>query len=371
MAAADTGAGTAAPSGGHPSSRSLRQPFWATLVTVALLAAGFRRGSFAAAEEGDARAAKVEAGRGRLATRPSEIQRRGWKDILLRVKSSIGEDRIAAVAAGVAYFSLLAIFPAIAAVVSLYGLFARPDTIANHLDTLAGVIPSGGMEVIGEQIRRIADRGGATLGGTFLFGLALSLWSANAGTKALFGALNVVYDEREKRGFFKLNALTLLFTLGGIVFVLAALGVMIVLPPVLQAVGFGSDRLVTALRWPLLFVAVAAALGIVYRYGPSRERPKWRWVTWGSVLAAALWLLASMLFSWYAANFGSYNKTYGSLGAVIGFMTWMWISAMVILLGAELDAEMEHQTMRDSTTGPPRPLGQRGAHVADTVGAKQ
>jgi membrane protein len=189
--------------------------------------------------------------------------------------------------------------------------------------------------------------------------------------KSLFDTLNIVYGEKEKRGLLKLNAISLSFTLAGILFVISALGAVVVIPVVLNFIGLSNfaDLMLRIARWPAMFVAVALALALIYRYGPSREAPQWRWITWGSAAAAVLWLVASALFSWYAASFGKFNETYGSLGAVIGFMTWLWISAIVILLGAELDAEMEHQTARDTTTGSPQPMGRRGATMADTVGS--
>jgi membrane protein len=213
-------------------------------------------------------------------------------------------------------------------------------------------------------------QGEAALGVTFLIGIAVSLWSANAGIKALIDALNVVYDETEKRSFIKLNALSLAFTIGIIGFMLMALGAMVVLPVILNYVGLGgvAEIVIRLLRWPILLLGVGLGIACIYRYGPSRDKAKWRWITWGSALASIMWLAASILFSWYAANFGSYNETYGSLGAAIGFMMWIWLSTIVILLGAELDAEMEHQTARDTTEGPPRALGARGATMADTVG---
>ncbi|MGY4445544.1 YihY family inner membrane protein [Bradyrhizobium sp. i1.3.1] len=206
---------------------------------------------------------------------------------------------------------------------------------------------------------------------TFLVGLLISLWSANAAMKALFDTLNIVYGEQEKRGFVKLNAISLSFTLAAIAFVLIALGAVVAVPVILNYMWLSNiaELVVRWARWPVLFVAVALVLASVYRFGPSREAPRWRWLTWGSIVATLLWLVASALFSFYAANFGTFNQTYGSLGAAIGFMTWLWISAIVILLGAELNAEMEHQTARDTTTGAPEPLGARGARMADTVAA--
>ena len=295
---------------------------------------------------------------------------RGWKDILVRTYGELGEDRVIAIAAGVTFYVLLAIFPAIAALVSLYGLFADPQTIGAHLKDAGAVLPGGAVDIIGEQINSLVAQGGKTLGVTFFTGLAISLWSANAGIKALIDALNVVYGEKEKRGFFKLNALSLTFTVGIIAFTLLAMGAMVALPIVLDQVGLGrlTEVLIKLARWPVMFLAAALVIALLYRYGPSRDTAKWRWVSWGSALAAIVWIVASILFSWYAANFGSYNKTYGSLGAAIGFMTWIWISTIVILVGAELDAEMEHQTARDTTEGKPRPLGARGARMADTIG---
>lgn len=311
--------------------------------------------------------------RGRQAASPSEIPPRGWKDILLRVYENLSRHRLLALAAGMTYYSLLAIFPAIAALVAMYGLFSDPATIAKHLDELGGFLPGGATEIAREQLTRVASKGSQTLGLTFAIGLATSLWSANAAMKSLFDTLNIVHGEDEKRGFIGLNAISLGFTVGGIVFMLAALASIVVVPVILGYAGlsYAGDFLLRIGRWPAMYLILTFALAIIYRYGPSRETPKWRWITWGSAIAALLWLAVSGLFSWYAANFGQFNETYGSLGAAIGFMTWLWISAIVVLLGAEIDAEMEHQTARDTTTGSPKPMGARGARVADTLGAAQ
>ena len=312
-------------------------------------------------------------GHGRQAASPSEIPARGWKDILLRAYANISKHRILALAAGMTYYSILAIFPALAALVAIYGLFSDPSTIARHLDQLGGFLPGGAIEIARDQLTRVASKGSQTLGLTFVIGLGTSLWSANAAMKSLFDTLNIVHGEDEKRGFMTLNAISLGFTIGGVLFILAALGSIVVVPVLLKYIGLSNagDLLVRVGRWPAMYLVIAFALAVIYRYGPSRETARWRWITWGSAIAALLWLGISGLFSWYAANFGKFNETYGSLGAVIGFMTWLWISAIVILLGAEVDAEMEHQTARDTTTGSPRPIGVRGARVADTVGAAQ
>jgi membrane protein len=278
-----------------------------------------------------------------------------------------------ALAAGMTYYSILAIFPAIAALVAVYGFFSDPSTITRHLEQLGGFLPGGAIDVAREQLTRLSAKGSQTLGLTFLAGLSVSLWSANAAMKALFDTLNIVHDEEEKRGFVKLNAISLCFTFGGVLFVIAALGSIVIVPVLLDFIGFshGGDLLLRVGRWPAMFLVLTLALAIIYRYGPSREAPRWRWITWGSAIAGLLWLAGSALFSWYASSFGNFNETYGSLGAVIGFMTWLWVSAIIVLLGAEVDAEMEHQTARDTTTGSPKPMGLRGARMADTVGAAQ
>lgn len=314
-----------------------------------------------------------EQDRGRLADTPSEIPARGWWDILLRIYGNFSHHRVLALAAGMTYYGLLAIFPAIAALVAIYGLFSNPATISSHLDQISGILPQGALDVVRDQLTRVASQGAQTLGWTSVLGLVVSLWSANAAMKSLFDTLNIVYGEDEKRGLIVLNAVSLSFTVGGIVFVLIAIGAVVALPIFLKYLGLpqAADLLLRIGRWPALLVIVALMLSLIYRFGPSREAARWRWITWGSALAAVLWLLASGLFSYYTAHFGNYNKTYGSLGAVIGFMVWMWISAITILLGAELDAEMEHQTARDTTTGEHKPQGSRGARVADTVGKSQ
>jgi membrane protein len=265
------------------------------------------------------------------------------RDIASHVWQNIGRHRVLAIAAGVTFYALLAIFPAIAAVVTLYGLFADMGTIAKQLDALTGVLPGGAIEVIGNEVTRIAGGPPASLGVTLIVSLLISLWSANAGMKALFDALNVVYNAEERRGFVRLNLVSLAFTLTAIAFMLAAMTSVIVVPIVLDYLTLGSRAapLIAIARWPLMLIVLGLALSLIYRFGPDRDNAQWRWISWGSAFAAIAWLAASLLFSWYAANFGSYNKTYGSLGAVIGFMTWMWLSTIVALIGAEIDAVME------------------------------
>jgi membrane protein len=302
--------------------------------------------------------------------RPTDIPAKGWKDIALRAYRDVGENRIMLVSAGVTFFALLAIFPAIAALVSVYGLVADASTINDQLASLQGIVPQGALDILGDQVKLLNDKGDATLGVSLFIGVALSVWSANGGMKHIFDALNLVYNEREKRNFFILNLVSLAFTAGALLFLVSALSAVVVLPVVFVFMGVSEDAWWLALlRWPALLLAVLGGLAVLYRYGPSRDAPRWRWVSAGSVLAGVLWLGGSLLFSWYVANFGSYNKTYGSLGAAIGFMTWIWLSTTIVLLGAQLNAEIEHQTAEDTTVGEPQPLGARGANMADHVGA--
>jgi membrane protein len=308
--------------------------------------------------------------RGRSASSPTEIPAAGWKDIAGRVYGQLQEDRLLAVAAGAVFYMLLALFPALTALVSLYGLFADPTLIDEHLSLLAGMMPEAAITIIREQVTRIARTSSNALSLGFLFGLGLALWSANAGMKAIIDALNVVYDEPEKRGFIKLTLVAFAFTLGGLAFVIVALGAVVVAPLILAWLGLESRglQIVSLLRWPGLFLIVLLWLAILYRFAPSRTNPRWEWLSVGSLVAAVAWLAGSALFSWYLSNFANYDATYGSLGAAIGLMMWLWLSVIVILIGGELNAEIEHQTAQDTTTGPERPRGERGAVMADTVG---
>jgi len=275
-----------------------------------------------------------------------------------------------AVGAGAVFYLLLAMFPAITAFVSSYGLLADTGTIAENLAALSNVIPQGGLAIIQEQVVRLTQTSNTALGFGFFFGLALALWSANAGMKAIIDALNVVYDESEKRSFVRLNLVSLAFTLGALIFLAIALSAVVILPLVLSWLGLETmtSQFIAILRWPALMIAVLLWLAVLYRFGPSRREAKWRWISPGSIFAMLVWLSGSALFSWYLSNFADYDATYGSLGAAIGLMMWLWLSVIVILVGGELNAEIEHQTARDTTTGVEKPLGARGAVMADTVG---
>src|SRR5437588_2639286 len=314
-----------------------------------------------------------ETGRGRQAISPWQIPWRGWKDILLRIYKEIQEARLLAVAAGVDFFGLLAFFPAVTAFVSLYGLFADPSTIRDHLDLAASVMPAGAVQILREQVERIVSKPPSTLGFAFLVSIAIALWSANSGMKAAMDALNVAYEEDEKRSFIRLNLISLAFTIGGLIVLLLALSAVVVFPLILAAVGLDDwvQTIIWLIRWPVLLAFVILGLAVLYRFGPSRRAAKLQWITPGSLFAATAWIIVSLLLSWYLQNFANYNATYGSLGAAIGFMMWLWLSSIVILLGAELNSEVEHQTARDSTIGPEKPMGARGTVMADTVYAAQ
>lgn len=311
-----------------------------------------------------------EPGHGRGAGAPWNIGWAGWKDILWRTYQQVGEDRLLAISAGVVFYALLAFVPAVSAFVSLYGLFATPSSINEHLSAATGLMPSSAIELLREQVTRLAANGGTKLGLAFIVSLAFALWSANAGVKAIMDALNVVYEEDEKRGFIELNAVSLALTMGMIVTLLLSVGAVVVMPLVLNYVGIGemSHTILAAAKWPVLLIFIIVGLAILYRFGPSRTEARWQWLSVGSVVAALTWIAGSALFSWYLENLANYNSTYGSLGAVVGMMMWMWISSIVILFGAELNSEIEHQTARDSTVDGEKPLGARGAVMADTVG---
>jgi membrane protein len=287
---------------------------------------------------------------GRGADEPRDIPRAGWKAIVSQVAKQIGEDNLSLVAAGSAFYVMLAIFPALAAIVSIYGLFANPETVQQQVQAVQGVLPPQAGQLVDQQLNRIASTGGRALGLGALVGFVVALWSATKGVKSLMTALNIVYGEREKRGFIKFNGEALLLTFVLLVFVVVAL-VGIAFVPVAIGAGF-SGRLAAVsdwLRWPLLGIASIVVLDVLYRYAVCRAHGQWRWVTWGAVAATCLWLGGSALFSWYVSSFGSFNQTFGSLAAVAVLMMWLWLSAFFVLLGGELNAEIERRTGRDTS----------------------
>lgn len=310
-----------------------------------------------------------EPGRGRLAGDPRDIPRRGWKDVIWRTIAEINRDQIPRVAAGVTFFTLLAIVPALAVFVSLYGLFADIAQVQSQLDQMAQVIPADVVNIVGEQMVRLAVERKANLSVAFAFSLLISVWTASNAVRALVEGVNIAYGEVEKRNIVQLMALTYAATFGALTFLILVTGLLVAAPIALTMLGLGGLAGVwIPLRWAILLAVAALAFTLLYRYGPCRARARWRWVIPGGVFAAVVWLGGSLVFSWFLNNVARYDATYGSLGAVIGFMMWIWISSIIVLVGAELNAEIEHQTALDSTTGPPAPIGERGAVMADTVG---
>jgi membrane protein len=291
--------------------------------------------------------------RGRGAETPKDIPKRGWRDILMRVKRQMAEDRLSIVAAGVAFYALLAVFPALIALVALYGLAFDPKQVSEQVAALSGMLPPQAADILLGQLQDLTATRSGALGLGAIGGLVLALWSASAGVRTLMEALNVAYDEQESRGFVSYYGTAILLTLGAILGVIAAIAVVVALPVVVRFLGLGSllEGVIAFARWPILAIAMMAGLAVVYRYGPSREQPRWSWVSAGALIATLLWIAGSALFSLYVTSFGSYNETYGSMGAVIILLTWFLLSAYAILIGAEINSEMERQTRKDTTTG--------------------
>lgn len=308
--------------------------------------------------------------RGRDASRPGEIPSRGWLDIAKRVKTQIKRDRLSIIAAGVAFYGLLAVFPGLVALVGLYGLAADPASVERHVATLSGILPPQAAEVVTMQLHDLVGTGRAALGIGAIGGLLLALWSASAAVRTLMEALNVAYSEEERRGMLRFYATAFVLTFGAVLAIIVALGLVVALPALLKAIGLNwlIEAAVSLVRWPVLAVLAIVGFAVVYRYGPSRAQPRWRWVSWGAAIAVAMWLVGSALFSLYVTRFANYNETYGAAGAVVILLMWFLLSSYAILIGAEINAEMERQTRKDTTSGPVKPMGARGAYAADTVG---
>ncbi len=306
---------------------------------------------------------------GHRAEKPSDIPARGWKQVLLRVKDQVQRDHIKVASAGVAFYFFLALFPALAATVSIYGLAFDPQGVERQVAVLAAALPEQARNVIGGILRGIVEKPSENLGWSMLLGLTITLYSAKQGIAALFEGVNMAYDEVDERGFLKKNGLEFLFTLGAILFGLLLLALVVGFPAVIDSLNLPAvvDTGLRLVRWALLAVLLSAALAMIYKVAPHRSNPEFKWVTWGAAVATILWLIGSAAFSVYVENFGSYDKTYGSFAAVIILMLWFFLTAFTILLGAEINAELEHQTSTDTTTGEDEPIGQRGAFHADHV----
>lgn len=308
--------------------------------------------------------------RGRGAETPMEIPAPGWKDILLRVKDEIATDHVSLVAAGVAFYALLAIFPAVTALMALAGLVMEPAEVTSQLETLINLIPEEAANIILDQAVAVTGSEETGLGWAFLIGLGLALYSASKGVGSLMEGLNVAYDENETRGFVAKLIWTLGLTLMLIGVLLLGLGATLAVPAIVAFLALPDwfETLLTYGSWVLLAALTTLALAVLYRYGPARDNAEWKWLTPGSVIACILWIVASVGFSIYVKNFGSYNESFGSMAGAIILLMWLWISAFIVLLGAEFNSEMEAQTRKDSTTGPDEPMGQRDAVKADRLG---
>jgi membrane protein len=314
----------------------------------------------------------LEHGRGRHAQHPTDLPGAGWRDILLRVWEKMGQDHTSLVAAGIALNTLLAVFPALGVVVLIYGLFSSSTGVATDIKPFTEILPPDAAKLLQDQLHSLVSPPHVKLGiGAFVSAL-LAFWSARQGIVALMTATNIAYYERERRGFLTQIAISLGFTLAAVVAFLVMLVLGVAVPVLLRILPLGPAAATSILvfRWVLLWLFAAGALAVVYRYAPDRHDAKWQWVTWGSAVAATLWLSGSVLFELYVKNFSSYGVMYGALGGVVVLIMWFYLGGFAVVLGAEINAEMEHQTAADTTQGPPKPMGQRGAYVADTLGRK-
>ncbi|WP_037324704.1 YihY/virulence factor BrkB family protein [Salinimicrobium terrae] len=275
--------------------------------------------------------------------KPSEISSSGWKKIALRVKDEIGENNVSIVSAGVAFYAFLAVFPAIGALVSIYGLAMDPESIQQQLDNISSVMPDQALEILEKQLEDIVSTSGSALGWSMALGILFSLWSANKGTKSLFTGVDIAYGTNDDRGFIKQNALTLLFTLAAVILVIISMGVIVIFPAIVEHLGLpsGIETLISYGRWLILAAIVIFFLAAIYKYAPAKESSKFKWVLPGALLATVLWLIASWGFSFYVKNFGSYGEVYGSISAVVVMLLWLFLTSFIILLGAELNSEIE------------------------------
>lgn len=314
-----------------------------------------------------------EENRGRHAADPQHIPTSGWRDVLFRVKDQISKDNVSIVAAGVAFYCVLALFPALAATVSIYGLVTSQQEVQQQIGSISDLLPTEAQSLIQEQLLSISTSTESALGIGAIVGLLLAIWSSSKGMSALITSFNIAYNEEEKRSFFQVTTLALFLTIMGIIFVILTLFLITMLPIVLAAFGFGgfTQTSLSLARWPLLAAIVMVGLTLLYRYAPCRNNPRWEWVSWGAATATILWIIGSSAFAIYTNEYANYNQTYGSLGAAVILLMWFWLTAFIVMLGAELNSEMERQTKKDTTVGNPEPMGLREAYSADTLGPKQ
>jgi membrane protein len=354
-----------------PQPRHPRQPRYDDGQAVAARSQGpgAAAGGDAPPEHTTSPTAVQDGDRGRQAEAPQQIPPKGWKDIAKRTLKEVKQDQVPLLAAGVAFYAILSLFPATIAAVSLYGLVADPQTVRGQIDQLAQLLSPETARLLGQQIAQITAGAGGALGLATVLGILTALWSASSGMKALITGVNIAYDETDTRKFLKLRGLALLLTLGAMVLMGIALALIVAFPALTSDWPTALRWIASILRWLLLAALIMLGLGVLYRYAPDRDNPKWSWASWGSAVATLLWVLASIGFSFYVSHFGNYNKTYGALAGIIILLFWLYLTAVVVLVGAELNAEMELQTARDTTAGPEQPLGEREAYAADHVAA--
>ncbi len=311
------------------------------------------------------------------AERPSEFSKKAWIDIGKRVLEQIKLDHMQITAAGVAFYFFLALFPTIVAAISLYSLVLDPAQIADDMAKLQAFLPPETFSIFQEIMNPLLNESSNTLGWSFALSILFSIWSANKGTSAIFEGVNISYNQLDERGFIKKKALTLVFTFGGIIIGIISIAAVIAFPSLVDKLQLSATLtgILNYGRWILMALILIFSLGILYKFAPARDRAMFKWVSWGACIATFLWLAGSLLFSWYVSNFGSFDSTYGSFAAVIILLLWLFLTAFIVLIGAEINSEMEHQTLKDSTIGEPKPMGERGAwhadHLADTSSKKE
>lgn len=316
--------------------------------------------------------ANTEANRGRLAHRPGDITWRGWWDVMWRVQAQLDADNVSIVAGGVALFALLAVFPSLAAAVAIYGLVASPEAITAQIQAFSGMLPAATLQILQSQLQNLISQRSETLSVGVVVGILVAMWSARKGMVALITAVNVAYNEHDRRSFLHRLLLSFTFTVCGVVgfVVMVLIGVAVPIVLAFIPLGTATQWVLLAIRWALLWIIAVFALSTLYRFAPHRTRPRWEWVNAGSVIAATLWLLGGVLFAIYVRNFNSFGEAYGAIGGVVVMLMWFYVSAYVVILGAEINSELERQTVNDTTIGPVKPLGERGAFSADTVGPR-
>lgn len=309
--------------------------------------------------------------RGREAKDPRQIPAVGWKDVLWRTYKEINDKNLFLVAGGVTYYVLLALFPALLAMVFIYGLVFDRSQVEKQVGAMSGLLPGSAQQLIASELHQIVSSSGRALSIGVVVSVLFALWSASRGMSGMMSGLDIAYGETDTRSFIRFNLIALGLTLGLIVGGVVVIALVAVLPAVTAAIQGGGGVLkwvALIVEWPILFALVIFLLALLYRYAPDRRAPQWRWASLGGIIGAALWIIGSILFSIYVANFANYNATYGSLGAVVVLLTWLYLSAFVVLLGAQINTELERQTREDTTTSGGKPMGQRGAFAADTTG---